>query len=249
MQNADELLVKRFRELAERSYSRGIWTYSDFLDLAGQSDLMSAGLRTPCVLLGGFEGAERAVACFGSEELCGCAPSPPVRCVRVTPVSERFADPLTHRDFLGSLMALGIKRETLGDILLEGSTGYILCLDRMAEYIRDTLTQVRHTTVTCALCIGPPEDAFPRPERRSLNVASLRCDAVTAAVYRLSRGESQELFRQKKVFVNSRLCADPSRELKEGDRVSVRGRGRYVFTGAAGETRKGRLRIETDVYA
>jgi RNA-binding protein YlmH len=145
-------------------------------------------------------------------------------------------------------MALGVKRETLGDILLEGSTGYVLCLDQMADYIRDSLTQVRHTTVTCSVCELPPASAFPVPQRRGLNVASLRCDAVTAAVYDLSRGESQELFRQKKIFINSRLCQEPSRELREGDRVSVRGRGRYVFVRAAGETRKGRLRIDADVY-
>jgi hypothetical protein len=92
MQNADELLIKRFRELAERSYSRGVWTYSEFLDLAGQSDLAAAGLRSPYMLWGGFEGAERVVACFGSEALCGYAAVPPVSCVRVSPVSEKFAD-------------------------------------------------------------------------------------------------------------------------------------------------------------
>lgn len=248
MQSTDELLTKRLRELAERSRSRGCWTYSDFLDMAGQSDLMSAGIRTPFALWGGFEGAERAVACFGSEETCYGPPEPPVACVRVSPVSARFADRLTHRDFLGALMSLGIKRETLGDILLDGAEGYVLCLESMAPYLCENLTQVRHTTVTCSVCSAPPPGALPKPERRGLHVASLRCDAVTSAVWDLSRAESQELFRQKKVFINSRCCPDPSRELKEGDRVSVRGYGRYVYAAVTGETRKGRLRIDADVY-
>ena len=182
MSGEEELLVKRLTELSNRSFSRGVWTFSDFLDLNGQDALSRAVKASPYHLDGGFFGAERAVACFGSEELCGYDAPAPIVCVCVRPASEKFADKLTHRDFLGSIMALGVKREVLGDILIRDNVGYVVCLDSIAPYIADSLTSVKHTTVRCSVTDDIPQDAAPKPETREINVASLRLDAAVARV-------------------------------------------------------------------
>ncbi|MCF0121302.1 MAG: hypothetical protein HUJ65_06655 [Oscillospiraceae bacterium] len=248
MSDEDEILQKRLRELSSRAFSRGSWTFSDFLDLNGQSVLARAKVSSPFRLDGGFPGAERAVACFGSEELCGYDERAPITCVCMRPLSAKFADRLTHRDFLGSLMALGIKREVLGDILIRDNVGYLICLESISQYIADSLTSVKHTSVSCTVTDEIPQDALPKPETAEINVPSLRIDAAVAAVYRLSRGDSQELFRERRVFVNSAVCENTSYTLNEGDVISVRGRGRFVFTGETKETRKARLRIRVDIY-
>ena len=105
----------------------------------------------PSSLAGGYDAAERKLACFGDEELCGYVEDPPICCIRIEPVNAKFSDALTHRDFLGSVMGLGLKREVLGDIVLEDNCGYLFCHDTVAPYIIEQLNQVRHTTVRCSV--------------------------------------------------------------------------------------------------
>ena len=81
-----------------------------------------------------------------------------------------------------------------------------------------------------------------------IQTASERIDGVMAKVYRLSRSESIELFRQKKVFVNGRLCENNSRLLKPGDRISVRGYGKFIYTEKQGISKKGKLNAAVLVY-
>ena len=114
-------LKKRFAELAERADRSSIWQYSRFLTIAEQAELLKLRLPVPVTLCGGIDGAERRIACFGSEALMGCEPEPPVECVRISPLNPRFSGELTHRDFLGALMALGVTRDVMGDIIVSGS--------------------------------------------------------------------------------------------------------------------------------
>lgn len=241
-------LKKRFEELHNRSYGGGCYVYSDFLTLAQQDILVKTVPKNTYTLYGGYDSAERRIAVFGSESICGYTDTPPVCCVKIEPLSQKFADILTHRDFLGSLMALGIKRETLGDIIIFENIGYLFCLETIAPYIVENCTSVRHTTVSCSVADAPPVESVKLPEKSELVSASLRCDAVIAAVYNLSRNESQKLFEQKLVFINSANCLSPSQTLNENDLVSVRGKGRFIFCGQVYTTKKGRLRIAVRIF-
>ena len=243
-----EQIKKRLLELSERSYQRGIYAYSEFLNLAEQDVLSCAVPPNRYRLWGGYDTAERRVACFGSEALCGYEDSPPVTCLRISPLQQKFADDLTHRDFLGSVLALGIKREMLGDIIISSNRGYIFCLDSVCDYIKDNLCKVRRTSVSCEVCDELPEQDEKQPQLKNVNVASERLDALIAAVYNISRSKSAELCAGEKVFVNGRLTVSTSAVLKNGDKVSVRGMGRFVFRQITGETKKGRLRAEVEIY-
>ncbi len=244
-------LKKRFAELGRRAFSRQSYTYTEFLTLHEQDVLL--GMRfeqgtAPFTLHGGFEGAERRLAQFGSADLCGYEEKPPIACVFIKPVSAKFAEALTHRDFLGALMGLGLKRSVLGDIVLSDNAAYLFCVESVSGFIIENFTQVKRTTVTGALLEEVPVLLSRAPEAVNVNVASQRLDAVIAAVYRLSRSESQALFEQDKVFVNSRLTGSASLQPSPGDVVSVRGHGRFVYDGVAKETRKGRLFVTVRVY-
>ncbi|SHI16618.1 RNA-binding protein YlmH, contains S4-like domain [Sporobacter termitidis DSM 10068] len=251
MQDETELLKKRLLELTHRAFSQQRYTYSEFLTLAEQDALLGmkfdAG-AAPLTLLGGYDGAERQIARFGDAALCGYEEAPPLSYIAVTPLSQKFADALTHRDFLGALMALGVRRSVLGDILLQDNSACLVCLESISGFIVGEFSQVKRTSVRCQVLDALPDIAVREPEARSVNVASQRLDALVAAVYKLSRSESQALIVQGKVHVNSRLTENASHEPGPGDIVSVRGLGRFVYDGAGRETKKGRLFVDVRVY-
>ena len=242
MLDEEKLLEKRFSELYARAFSRGIRQYSDFLSLAGQDILLKLRLQGRVVLLGGFETAERRIACFEPSD-CDYEEDPPICCLCIEPLSQKFADKLTHRDFLGSLIALGIRREVLGDIIIHENVGYLICSDDMSEYISDTLTKVKHTDVKCYRVDGPPEVSVALPEISSVVIASERMDAIVAAAFNISRSESQALFTHDKIFISGRLTQSLTVSPKIGDIISVRGFGRFIYEGIERETKKGKLRV------
>lgn len=244
----EQLLKKRFEELAQRSCSKGIWVCSDFLNAAQQAVLLS--MRLPCrfELQGGYTGAERRMACFGSEDDCGYELIRDFLCIKIEPVSQKFADELTHRDFFGSVMALGLKREVLGDIIVHANCGYLFCKTDVSTYICENLTSVKRTTVKCSEIDSPPEISVALPEISEAVIASERLDALVAAVYGFSRSTAKELIEQGKVNVNSVEALRSDMILSEHDIVSVRGSGRFIFEGILRQTKKGRLRAAVRVY-
>ena len=240
-----EFTEKRFEELARRADDRCYTTYTEFLNMEEQSELLSLRLNVPFRLYGGYDGAERCIAAFGYD--CESALFP-ISYIKIEPSAKKFADKLTHRDFLGSLMGLGLKREVLGDIIIADNTGFLMCLDSVTEYIAGNLDKVRHTSVKCTVVNELPGDVQNEPAEQQKIVASLRIDVLAAAVYDLSRSAVKELFTQRKVFVNSRLCENFSLVPKEGDIISVRGKGRLKLGETLGSTKKGRLIVQLFVY-
>ncbi len=247
MTEENQLLIKRFEELRARSFNKGIWVYSDFLTTAQQALLLSLKLGEVS-FCGGYDGAERRVACFGSEELCGYEAFPPCVWVEIKPVQQKFADELTHRDFFGSVMALGLKREVLGDIIVYENCAYLFCMESVSGYIRENLTQVKHTTVKCNEVSSPPVESVALPEEEEFVIASERLDGVIASVYNLSRSVCKELVEKGMVSINSILTDNPSKQLDVHDTVSVRGKGRFIYEGIVRETKKGKLRANVRVY-
>lgn len=243
-------LKKRFLELAERSYRSDKFIFTDFLSMAEVSLLYSLEREIGpknMTMFGGTEDAERCVARFGNPESFGYTEEFPICCIKVEPLMQKFSDDLTHRDILGSIMGLGIERSNLGDILLNDNRAYVFCLERMAEYVIDNLSKVRHTSVKCSITEDIPDNKADGVE---VNVQAHgdRIDGLVSKIYGFSRSKSIELFRQQKIFVNGRVCENNSYSLKENDMVSVRGSGRFKFLGVVGTTRKGNLNVRVVKY-
>ena len=243
--NENELLKKRLGELSHRAFLKGFNTFSEFLNMDEIST--AVGLQYPCpyLLFGGYENAERCVIGFG-ENINNSAF--PICCIKIEPLQQKFADSLSHRDFLGSLMNLGINRNTLGDIIIKDNCGYLLCLESISGYIIENLTRIKHTSVKCKIVSPDSSMISKEPETKEINVSSLRADAVISAVYKLSRNETSSLFSKEEVFINSRAVTKSSALLKENDIVSVRHKGRFVFVGQLRTTKKDRLVIEIKLF-
>jgi len=244
-------LKNRFRDLADKSFSRSIFTFTGFLGLS-EMDIfsrMEQELRYAGVAVsGGFDDADRRVIRFGDPAQLGYEVPFPIVCVHIMPLLSKFADELSHRDFLGALMNLGIERSTIGDIKAGEKEAYLFCLESIAPFICDNLEQVRHTRVRCQVT----EDAAQIPEEKpvtvGIQVQSLRVDAVLSKVYNMSREKSLELFRAGRVYVGGRLCENNARSVKPGETVNARGYGKFKVMGEPRETRKGRLAVDVAVY-
>ena len=253
LENEKELqqLKNRFRDLADKSFQQNMFTFTGFLGLSEQDafwqverELHFAG----CVLFGGYEGADRVMVRFGNEDDLGYEVPFPICCIHIRPLVAKFADKLSHRDFLGALMNLGIERSTIGDIKVGDKEAYLFCQESIAEYICENLGQIKHTHVKCEVTENFAEVAQEEPENKTIQVSSARVDAVIAKVYNKSRNDCLELFRTGKVFINGRLCENNSRLLKIGETVNARGYGKFVLVGEPRETRKGKLAIEVSVF-
>lgn len=245
MKNSNEITIKHLRELSERAYTRNYHTFSEFLNLEEISALSIQELQSRFTLFGGYEHAERCIAGFGdaidNNEF-------PISCIEAQPAQQKFADKLTHRDFLGMLMNLGINRNTLGDIIIRDNIGYIFCLDSISDYIIQNAHRVRHTTIKCEKIESIPDFMTKEPESEEFIVSSLRADIIICAVYNLSRNKTSQLFNQEKVFINSKAAYKESLILKENDRVTVRGYGKFIYAGTLRGTKKGKNIVEIKIY-
>lgn len=238
--------ANRFTEMNDRSEKYASFVFSHFLDLNEQSVL--SALHLDAVLFGGADGCERRMARFGDPELCGSDQRFPIQCVRIAPVSLKYAEDLTHRDCLGALMALGFERELLGDIVVRKEYMLLFCEEHIASYICDALHRIRNTAVKCSVTDDIPEGDLFTTKAMTVQVSSERLDAIIAHVWHFSRNSAQSLFPQGKVFVNGKSCADQSYIPQPGEIVSVRSAGRFRFEGITGKSAKGKQVITVSLF-
>ena len=242
---------KRFLELARKSYNSGIYTFTDFLGLGEQSafhEIERDIIGIPYTAFGGTEGCERVMIRFGSEELCGYEMPFPISIVLCQPLSDKFAEKLSHRDFLGAILNLGIDRSILGDIAIVDNRAYLFVKEGMAEFVADSLSKVRKTSVKCSIVDSAPEGDLYNTKEVRVQAVGERIDALVAKVFSISRDDSATLFSRGLVFISGKCCESVSHKLKEGDIVSVRGFGRFIYRGVEGHTKKGKLNILIEQY-
>ncbi len=241
----------RLTELARRSSSGGYYLFSSFLGLAEQSVLAECERELRTVhyeKFGGAEGAERVMVRFGDPEELGYEEPFPISLIKMAPRDKKFAEALTHRDFLGALMNLGIEREVLGDIIVRDGVGYLFCKSEIAEYIIANLSRARHTDLKLSIADELPEGELYKTERRRITALGERLDAVVAKVFSISREDALGYFKKRLVFVNGALMENNSRTPKRGELISVRGLGRFIYLGYETTSRKGKLNIEVDLF-
>ena len=169
--------------------------------------------------------------------------------VRVVRASFYEEDSLTHRDILGSLMALGVTRETLGDILVSPRWADVLATGPAAELLLSEWTAAGRVRLHTASL--PLEDLIP-PEEKVKHirdtVSSLRLDSVLASGFSLSRGKAAEAVTSGKVQVNWTDCQKPDRPVSQGDTLTLRGLGKCVLEEVGNQTKKGRVFITLKRY-
>ena len=240
--NESEEMTRHLLDLCRRADQGGFRCYSSFLTPAEQDDF----IRHPSAASfcwnfeGGYENAERKILAAGTDDETDPA-EVPIKIIRAEPQNDKFAEDLTHRDYLGAVMNLGIDRSTVGDIIVRDRKAWIICLSHVADILLTDLTRVRRTTIRTSEGSPEDEELKPRFEPVFVNAASERLDAMAAEFSGVSRSQISPLFSAGKIFVNGRAVTDRSAKLHPGDVLSIRGFGKGRYEGIDRETRKGRL--------
>ena len=235
--------LKRFSELAERARQSGYYTYSSFHSGETASLAFEVASESEMKIWGGMENSERVIVRFGNPEDLSYDEDFPIRVLLIEPKQAKFAETLTHRDFLGAILNLGIERDMVGDILVQNNSAYCFVLEKVADVFSRDLDRVKHTAVNCKLVEDVPENYLPKRKEENITVTSPRLDAILAKVYHLSRTDAKALFDMEKVTLNGQICHNPETILKENSIVSVRGYGKLEYHGEERTTKKGKTGI------
>lgn len=247
--SGDAELAARLVDLAESVLRSRKYKISEFLDPYGFSiaeTIVAHYERLTLETDGGFPGAERVKAAFVHEDFPGKVDFE-LSALSVT-VDVRYYQ-ISHRDVLGAVLGLGIKRELVGDIIMGGRGCQIVCDSTMADFISRNLTKIGAAPVeieTLALTeIAPREE---RVKEIRTTVASLRLDVVAAAGFGTSRTKMAGEFAADKLKINWQDAKNASQAVKAGDIISMRGRGRVEVCEILGQTKKGRISIQLKRY-
>jgi RNA-binding protein YlmH len=258
--NGDErVLLAHILDKCEQSRNRNIPSATDFLSPAEQrsaQDLLhAAAIHDGCAFCGGFERAERRMLLFLPDWQEEADESEYMTALRCT---YRKEDTLTHRDFLGSLMAQGVTREKLGDILVsEGSCDLIVSRD-IAPYLLQNVTSAGRVKLSVSE-IELSDLSVPELKVKEIRdtVSTLRLDAVraegvlraldevevAASGFSMSRGKAQELISSGRVQLNHRETLKSDAPVAQGDVISARGLGKFEVAEVGGLSKKGRTAL------
>lgn len=250
MENNNDI-IHRAEDLARRCDKTNAVTLSGFLSPAEQYGVYSWAQRfpPPCKILyeGGRPECERKAAfflpCYQAEDDFSAADY--IRAVKVT---AGYGMP-GHRDYMGAVLGLGIKREWMGDIWVMESTAYLFCMPSVEGFLLNNLDKVGRFGVKAASIaladVPPPEKKVLKV---SFSVMSLRLDAVTAGMFSLSRTEAAKLIAEGRVSLNYVETLRTDAGVKVGDVISLRGMGKGEITELGGLSRRGRQFVGAEIF-
>ena len=243
-------LARRALDLARRAEKYAAPANSGFLTPAEQAELeaVCARERLDVALRGGDGDCERKAAFFLPSWMDAEAldVSEALSAIRITAA---FGSP-GHRDYLGAILGLGVRRDCLGDIRISDNVAHLFCLSTIADYLLANLEQVGRCGVKAAAI---PLSEVPPPERQYRSVTftaqSLRLDTVCGGMFRISRTQAAEQIAQGNVSVNYIVCLKPDRAVAPGDVITLRGRGKGTLDAVGGTSRKGRQFITAQIWS
>lgn len=220
-----------FLSCEESSAVRQYLASADFAEKAGKS--------VKYAFFGGFDGAERLIfAALPAWADCAEDIAFPIAVARVT---HRREFSLSHRDYLGALMSLGIERSRVGDILADEDGAWIMLHESVADYCLSELTKIGRVGVSCRREAPDAIDFQPQYEDIRLTVASERIDCIVAALAGCGRERACEMILAKTVFIGGTAVTSRSKQVKEGDTLTLRRFGKFTIDGLCDRTKKGRL--------
>jgi RNA-binding protein YlmH len=238
----------RIKELIERSRSRGIFTFTDFLSPTSISEIAETFKGEKFQEFGGGDFCERKMLRFGDENDFGYSQPFPLSIIQVSLTGGKFATPITHRDVLGAVLNLGIERQKLGDMFINGTFAYIIAHENVAKLILSDLSFIGRNKVACQQISSLPETLAPKKQEREISVSSNRIDSVICKTFNLNREDGRDLCKNGFVTINGKGIEQAGRSLKPNEVVCVRGYGKFVFYKEEGKSKKGKTYIKVQVF-
>ncbi|MFZ5354654.1 MAG: RNA-binding protein [Bacillota bacterium] len=239
----DRLLVNSILDAAEYCVKNFTVKHTHFLDPRQQNITAEilGKLKGVCYFFdGGIEEAERKICFLYHEDIDNISADTAISKIRFSWFEA--GKKLSHRDFLGSFIGSGIKREMIGDIILEDNAAYLICKSEILSFILLNISRIGNIAVRSQVM----QDDIRKTDNYkhiSTTVSSLRLDCIIGSAYGISRSKALEAVKGGKVKLNWEDTDSPSREVKPGDTISLRGKGRAVLEEVSGNTKKDRIKI------
>lgn len=252
MDKTEYELLNRIDDYIDHAIYKNLISVTRFLNPYEQSTVINKLKNIKDIkyeIYGGYKYSERNVIAI-SPDNASASPENYLALVKInfTKFDTKY---INHRMILGSVLALGITRDGIGDIILdsENNTAYVIATKKMAEYIYDHLIKVGGANVS-ALYIEDTSSAkltLKEPFYVNGTVSSLRIDSILALALKTSRTKAVELIKDQRVYINWQLVLKPTHIVKEGQIITVRKKGRIMLTNILGSTKKDRMRVELQV--
>lgn len=167
----------------------------------------------------------------------------PIDCIKISHNS-KFVKTPSHRDYLGSIIGLGITRDVIGDILIKEDYAVLFCENSISSYIEINLEKVGRACVKLKIVSGDElQEIIPQKEVKEYRiiVASLRIDVVISACFKLSRSKAKEYIDKERAFINWKVVKSTSKVVEMDDIITIRGKGRIKVKEIVGNTKKDRI--------
>lgn len=226
--------VRQYQTTSTSFLTPAEWSYS--------SEILRLVPNLHWILDGGHEHTERKRLYMRHEDLAGV---PQDSCIDILSIrsTSKFRS-LTHRDYLGSILSLGLKREKLGDVIVSDHEAVVFVAREVSEFIRLHLNKIANCSVEISQ-IRPENVLIEEPEYKLVKgtVASLRADSVIALAYAISRANAQTMLKQDKVKINWKQNSKTNYEVKINDTISVSGKGRAVVLDIGKVTKSNRRHV------
>ncbi len=148
-----------------------------------------------------------------------------------------------HRDYLSAIMKFGLARERIGDIIVHDDGAYIIVLNENVEYLKNSLKELIRFR-KAEIDIIDIEEIKVKPnqfEEIKISISSKRLDNLISEISRISRKQANELLNNERIFINSKIETKASKEIKEGDILVIRGKGKFKIEEFIGNNKKGKI--------
>lgn len=256
--NEIDILLSHAADMKERAADDSIVTHTNFLSTDEISEISKISKHlsdyVDTFFYGGYAESERCICVFVPKfyefsDLHSFFIEQSINPIAVVKVKKDKFCTLTHRDYLGAIMSLGIKREMIGDIVINNDGCFVFALKSIAPYLCENLERAGRGTLKCNIVSFEQLTLTEENTVKGIfSVASLRLDNFICAVFNLSRKTASESIQKGIVFVNSVKALKNDYIIKPGDKIVFRGKGKAVFSEKIGESRRGKVRIAVKKY-
>ncbi len=246
--SADFIFEAHIRDLVLKANKTGKVVFSDFL--SDRSAFVAVNivnsLKCKYALFGGYGDSEyRMLAVFSDK---GPENSDfPIQCLRL--FSNNKTTSITHRDYMGALMSLGIERDTFGDIIVFPTEAYVFVKNTISDYIASSLVYIGRNSCQVSFVSSDMLTGIKRQfEEYEIIITSDRIDCFVSSVCHFSREKSLKAIKDKLVFINGEEAIIPSLKICENDKIVIRGFGKCIVGQFIGKTHKDRLKLKVKKY-
>lgn len=241
----EKILLRKINDLVRRSRKSYKVLYSHFLTPAEQLLINKTEEFLGIISFdGGYSDAERKICRIQTAEYEQDDGVPYVLyLIRPTAANAE----ISHRDVLGAIMGLGVKREMIGDIMTQKESAMFFCDKDVAAYIEINLDKIGRYKIEIKKA-ELTDIPLPETKKLTINISSPRIDSICAGCFGISRTKAAEAIRKGLVSINWQVCDNISKELSGGEKISMRGRGKVRFVGITGTSKKGRAFAEIEKY-